>query len=132
MKATIERQIRDFDNLEVYKLASELAYWIYDLTNKFPLEEKYNVISQIRRAATSVGANIAEGYGRYHFKENIQFCRQARGSLSEVKHFVLFSEKRTYLDKKTLDEFLAKYTKLQIKLNNYIRSIGKKNKLYNL
>jgi four helix bundle protein len=51
---------------------------------KLPTEEKYNVISQMRRAALSVTNNIAEGHGRYHFQENIQFLRQSRGSLDEL------------------------------------------------
>ncbi len=117
--------IKDFDDLEIYKLAEDLAGWIYDLTDKFPSDEKFNVISQLRRAVTSVGANIAEGYGRFHYKENIQFCRQARGSLVEIKHFMLFSKKRNYITENILNHFLSKYKQLQIKINNYINCIGK-------
>jgi four helix bundle protein len=116
--------IRDFDELEVYQLSFDLADWIYDLTAKFPDDEKYNLISQLRRASTSIGANIAEGYGRFHYKENQQFCRQARGSLTECKHFILFAYKRKYISLSERDEFINKYTKLKIKLNNYINSIG--------
>jgi four helix bundle protein len=118
--------IKDFDDLEVYQLALELADWMYDLTAGFPEEERYNVISQLRKAATSIGANIAEGYGRFHYKENIQFSRQARGSLSETKHFMLFSKRRKYIADKEYLEFSDKYRNLQVKLNNYINSIGKK------
>ncbi|MDP2807747.1 MAG: four helix bundle protein, partial [bacterium] len=54
-----------------------------------PVSEKTNLVSQIKRAAVSITANIAEGYGRYHYQENIQYCRQSRGSLYEVKdHFI--------------------------------------------
>lgn len=116
--------IRDFDDLEVYQLSFELADWIYDLTEKFPADEKYNLVSQLRRASTSIGANIAEGYGRYHYKENQQFCRQARGSLAECKHFILFAHKRNYIAISERDKFITEYTKLKIKLNNYIKSIG--------
>jgi len=120
------REIRDFDDLEIYKLSMELADWIYDLTAEFPTEEKYNVVSQLRRAVTSIGANIAEGYGRYHYKENIQYARQARGSLSETKYFMLFSNKRKYISDKIYEEFIGKYRNLQVKINNYINSIGKR------
>lgn len=116
---------RDFDELEVYRLSLNLADWVYEITNGFPEEEKYNAISQLRRAATSIGANIAEGFGRYHYKENIQFSRQARGSLSEMKHFMLFGKQRKYISDKTYEEFSSKYRNLQVKLNNYINSIGK-------
>ena len=118
--------IKDFEDLEIYKLATELADFIYSITMNFPSEEKYNITAHLREASVSVGANIAEGYGRYHYKENIQFCRIARGSLAEVKHFMLFSKQRDYNKNKTLSDFLTKYQTLQIKLNNYIKSIGSK------
>lgn len=122
--------IKDFDELEGYKLASDLAEWIYGLTTKFPSEERYNLLSQLRRASTSIGANIAEGYGRFHYKENQQFSRQARGSLAECKHYILFAFKRKYITRDELNEFSEKYIRLKIKLNNYIKSIGtKKNNL---
>lgn len=120
-----KRAIKDFDDLEIYQLALNLADWIYELTMSFPLQEKYNIVSQLRRATTSIGANIAEGYGRFHYKENIQFCRQARGSLAETKHFMLFSQKRKYITAEVLDDFLGRYRQLQIKINNYIKSIGR-------
>ena len=118
--------IRDFDDLEIYQLSLDLADWIYELTTEFPSEEKYNVTSQVRDAVTSIGANIAEGFGRFHYKENIQFCRQARGSLSETKHFMIFSKRRKYISQEAYEQFLTNYKKLQIKINNYINSIGKK------
>ena len=118
--------IKDFDDLEVYQLSMKLTRWIYDLTTKFPVEEKDNLISQLRRAGTSIGANIAEGYGRYHYKENQQFCLYARGSLSECKHFVLFAHDKNYISSEEKDKFIQEYTRLKVKLNNYIKSIGSK------
>lgn len=118
-------KIRDFDDLEIYQLSIELSDWLYEITANFPIEEKYNIISQLRRAATSIGANIAEGYGRFHYKENIQFARQARGSLSETKHFMIFAQKQKYICNEIFEEFLKKYRNLQVKINNYINSIGR-------
>ena len=63
-------KITDFHELEVYRLAENWADWIYDITENFPSEEKYGLSSQLRRAAVSIGGNIAEGFGRYFFKEN--------------------------------------------------------------
>lgn len=120
----VNKEVKDFNDLNIYQLANELADFIYNITESFPREEKFNLVSQLRRAATSIGANIAEGFGRYHYKENIQFCRQARGSLLEVKHFILFSHKRNFIDQDTLDKFLKDYITLKVKLNNYINSIG--------
>jgi four helix bundle protein len=114
----------DFDELEVYRLATDLACWIYELTAKLPESERYNLISQLRRAATSVSANIAEGFGRYHYKENIQYCRMARGSLSETKSHLILCLRLGFVDKPKYDEFLPQYRTLSVKLNNYIKAIG--------
>lgn len=120
-------QINDFNDLEVYQLARDLTKWVYEITRDFPNEEKFGITSQLRRATSSVGANIAEGFGRYHYKENIQFCRNARGSLSEIKHFMMTSLDLGYVDEDIYKEFQEKYDKLKIKLNNYIKSIGRNN-----
>lgn len=65
-------------------MAREFSRKIEKLIRKLPDEEKYNLVSQMRRAKLSVTNNIAEGYGRYHFQENMQFCRQSRGSIYEL------------------------------------------------
>ena len=75
---------RSFEDLEVYKAAREFRKKIYKLIKKLPPEEKYNLADQMRRASLSLTNNIAEGHGRYHFQENIQFCRVSRGSLMEL------------------------------------------------
>ena len=121
----MKKEIKDFDDLEIYQLALDLADWVYDITLNFPSDEKFNVISQLKRASTSIGANIAEGYGRFHYKENIQYCRQARGSLTETKHFLIFSKRRKFISQEVLDKFLPIYSRLTVKINNYIRSIKK-------
>ncbi len=74
-------QFKTFEDLEVYKAAREFRKKIYRLIKKLLGEEKFNLVGQMRRAATSLTNNLAEGYGRYHYQENIQFCRQSRGSL---------------------------------------------------
>jgi four helix bundle protein len=117
-------KIVDFTDLIIYRMAVELADWIYELTAKFPEEERYNLTSQIRRASTSVYSNIAEGFGRYHYKENKQFCRIARGSLYETKAHMIFAKRRNYLNQEILDEYLKRHTTLAIKLNNYINATG--------
>jgi len=66
-------KIVDFTDLIIYQLAVDLADWIYELTAKFPEDERHNLTSQLRRSSTSVYSNIAEGFGRYHYKENKQF-----------------------------------------------------------
>lgn len=74
-------KIKSFDDLNCWKAARELRIEISNLISKFPESEKFELILQMRRVSRSVTHNIADGYGRFHFKENIQFCRVARGSL---------------------------------------------------
>lgn len=73
-----------FEDLELYKAAREYRKQIFCLIRTLPAHEKYNLASQMRRAATSLTNNIAEGHGRFHYRENIHFLRIARGSLEEI------------------------------------------------
>src|SRR5271168_4561412 len=77
--------VKDFTDLDAWKLARQLRRAVYAVTRTLPSEERYVLSSQLRRAALSITANIAEGFGRYSYRENIQFCRQARGSAYEVR-----------------------------------------------
>jgi four helix bundle protein len=118
--------IKDFDDLEIYRLSIDLTCWVYEITAKFPDSERYNLVSQLRRSASSVSANIAEGFGRYHYKENIHFCLMARGSLSETKSHLILAQRLNFIDRKIYDKFLSDYRNLSVKLNNYIKAIGKR------
>jgi len=73
------------EQLEAWKLAMQLAKAVYELTAKFPVEERYGLAQQIRRAAVSIPSNIAEGAGRNGAKEFLNFIGIARGSLAEVE-----------------------------------------------
>ena len=81
----MEGRYRDFTELDVWKMAHELRLKVNVLASFLAKDEKYSVGSQIKRSAPSVCANIAEGHGRFHYQENIQYCRQARGSLDETR-----------------------------------------------
>lgn len=115
-------RVKDFMDLQVWRLARELRRLSYSLMCGFPSEERYVLSSQLRRAAISVTANIAEGFGRYSYQENLQFCRQARGSAFEVRDHLT-----TALDAKYITPELYKkaddLTQRVIQtLNGYIRS----------
>jgi len=123
--------ITTFEDLEVWKLSRELRDKIYKLTENFPKSEEYNLKSQLRAAVTSVTANIAEGFGRFYYQENIQFCRQARGSLFEIVDHLIASNDEGYLTKIECEE-LKSFTYRVIKvLNGYIASIKKQKELPN-
>lgn len=113
--------VYSFENLEVYKAARQYRVKIYKLTHQLPEYEKFNLISQMRRAALSLTNNIADGHGRYHWQENIQFVRQSRGSLEE-----LLDDLNTCLDEKYAEETLLEGLKtegyeLLKKTNGYIK-----------
>jgi|SRR3989338_9444566 len=84
-------KIKSFEDLIVWQKAHHLMIDVYRFTESLSFEEKFNRVQQLRRAASSIPANIAEGFGRYHYQENIQFCRQALGSLVETKNHILAS-----------------------------------------
>ena len=79
-----KKEILSFEDLDVYTLARQFSRKIGELIKKLPAEEEYNLKGQMRRAKLSMTNNIAEGFGRYHYQENIQFCRQSRGSICEL------------------------------------------------
>ena len=90
---------KSFEALEVYKAARAFRKKIYKLIKGLPPEEKYNLASQMRRAALSLTNNIGEGHGRFFYQENIQFCRISRGSLME-----LIDDLNTCIDEKYLEQ----------------------------
>ncbi len=80
-----------FERLRVWRAAHELALGVYKATSKFPAAERYGLVSQLRRAATSIPTNIVEGNARHSRKEYLQFCHVARASLAELKYLLRLS-----------------------------------------
>jgi len=114
------------ERLKCWAKAREFAVEIYnEVIPELPFDEKYNLASQMKRAALSIPANIAEGYGRYYYQANIQFCYNARGSLEElISHLILAHDLRFITD-----ELFVKMTSsgnnLIILLNGYIAYLKK-------
>lgn len=79
-----EKEMRGFEDLECYQLAMNVFREGYRVAALLPVEEKYNLADQLRRAATSIILNIAEGYGRYHYLDSLRFYYIARGSIMET------------------------------------------------
>jgi len=78
-------RVKDFTDLDVWRVARKMGREIYRLASSLPDFEKFGPASQLCWAATSVTANLAEGYGRYGYQENVHFCRQARGAIYELR-----------------------------------------------
>ncbi len=94
---------RSYRELEVWKEAKKLVAEIYQITKTFPDEEKWCLTQQIRRAAISIPSNIAEGIGRNHAKDTIQFLYTSRGSLYELETQLFISFDLNYLNEGTLE-----------------------------
>ena len=109
-----------FEDLEVWKEARKYRITISELVKTFPREEKYKLVDQLIRSARSISANIAEGYGRYHYQENIQSCRQARGSLMETLDHLICANDEKYLDDELLNKLRVHYALVLKILNGYI------------
>ena len=115
-----------FEDLDVWKKCREVRIAIWNLCKHFPEEENFRLSDQMIRASRSPCANIAEGHGRYHFQENIQFCRQARGSLYELIDHLTVAKECEFVEKKKYKKFY-KNIESAIKLTNgYIRYLKKR------
>jgi four helix bundle protein len=114
---------RSFRGLLVWQQAMALAKDCYFLTQAFPREERYGLISQMRRAATSVPANIAEGSGRSTKKDFVNFLRIAQGSLRELETYLLLAVEIQLAAQKTVDPVLNQINSVARLLNRLIQSL---------
>ena len=117
----MENKNKDFRNLEIWQEAHKLALEIYNISKLFPKDEIYGLTSQIRRAAVSVALNIAEGYGRYHYLEEINFLFNARGSITEVQSCLLLSKDLKYVKAEIIDKLFDRYSILSKRVNSLIK-----------
>ena len=117
--------MKTFEELEAWKAARELRESLSTVTRNFPVEEKYRLTDQTIRASRSVTANIAEGFGRFHYQENIQFCRQARGSLSETLEHLICALDEKYIDRETYENNKKLIERCWKVLNGYISYLKK-------
>ena len=115
-----------FESLRVYNLAEEIADLIWEIVVKWDYFAKDTIGKQLVNSADSIGANIAEGYGRGSHADNRRFARISRGSLFEVKHWLRRAYKRNLLSEKEISNLQELVTELTPKLSAYINSISKK------
>jgi four helix bundle protein len=115
--------VRTFRDLVVWQKAIDLVTEIYRVTQQFPKEEMFGLISQLRRAAVSVPSNIAEGQGRLTEKEFRQFLGNARGSLSEVDTQIIISKNLGYLDESDFKKLSTMIAEVGRVLNGLISSV---------
>jgi len=113
-------------DLEIYKMAIELSDMAWNVYLKLDWRGKKLIGDQFIEATDSIGANIAEGYGRFHYKDKTKFFYNSRGSLLEAKHWTLLLKKRNLAQGECVEEILSKLNDLHQKLNIYINTYHKK------
>lgn len=106
MNENVKQKIRSFTDLNVWKEGHKLAVLVYKITKKFPKEELYSLVDQMRRVVVSITSNVAEGFGRQTYKEKVQFYYLSNGSLIELKNQILIAKDVGYLDKTDLESLV--------------------------
>jgi len=122
------KKVESFKDLIIWQKGIELVNDFYKVTKHFPKEELYGLTSQIRRAAISIPANIAEGWGRGTTKNYVQFLEISRGSLYELETLIIISNNLTYLNKDDSSEIENKIFEIGRMLNALITKLESKNK----
>ncbi|MFT6337493.1 MAG: four helix bundle protein [Halioglobus sp.] len=116
-----------FGKYEIYHLAVDLSLDANAITKSWPADEKFGMISQIRRASTSVGANIAEGTSRFSEKEKTRFIEISYGSLMEVAYFLFMAQRLAYITSEQLYERKPIIEKLANKINTFYKRLNTNN-----
>jgi four helix bundle protein len=115
-----------FTELETWKQAREIRMIVSNMVKNFPSEEKFRLADQLIRCSRSIGNNIAEGYGRFHYQDNIRFCIIARGSLSETLDHIIIAKDENIISGDVFVSFQSEYEQCLKLLNGYIQFIKRK------
>jgi len=121
-----DNKYQSFTELEVWKKGRVLKNEIKELTTLFPAEEKFKLTDQIIRSSRSVNTNIAEGHGRFSYKDQLNFCIISRGSLSETYNHLIDALDCNYINIEKLNYFKEKINEVERLLNGYISFLRSK------
>jgi len=116
-------RIKTYRDLDIWKKSIELVKDIYRLTEKFPKQEMYGLVSQMRRAAISIPSNVAEGFRRHHNREYIQFMYMSLGSCAELETQVTIAKELKYLQKETEAILLESLDHICRMISNLIKKL---------
>ena len=117
---------KSFEDLQCWQACREVRIFIAELVKSYPKEEQYSLVDNMKRAARSTTQNIAEGFGRFHFKENLQFCRISRGSLFELTDDLITSIDEGFISKEDYELGRNKIANALALLNGYIKYLNSK------
>ncbi len=126
MATTALGSIRSFTQLDAWKEGHKLVLMIYELAKKFPKEEQFGLVSQLRRAAVSVTSNIAEGFSRNSYKEKVQFYSTALGSLTEVQNQIVIARDIRYASKDDFERTARQSIVVSKLINGLIKGAKKR------
>ena len=118
--------IKNIRDLNVWQEAIKLTKGVYIATKDYPPEEKYNLTKHLRESSRGVAANIAEGFGRYYFREKLQFYGIARGCLNEVLNDIQISYEVDYIDQEIHNKFINQIDKVGKMLSTLINNTSQK------
>jgi four helix bundle protein len=121
----VEEARYSLDDFELYRFAREYRKGVYRLIRQLPPEEKYCLANQMRRAGLSVSNNIAEGHGRWHYRENIHLCTVARGSVEETLDDLNTCLDEAYGDSNVVSDLKTGAYALIRRINGYIAYLRK-------
>jgi four helix bundle protein len=116
-------KIKNFYELDAWKKSHKFILEAYEITKDFPKEELYGITSQLRRASSSITANIAEGFSRYHYNDKIRFYHNARGSLTEAQNFLFLAKDLTFLNSVKFKHLFDLSEEINKLINGLLRSI---------
>jgi len=122
----MSKDFKSFEELECWKACREVRIYIANIVKKYPHDEKFSLVNNMLRSARSTTHNIAEGYGRFHYKENIQFCRVSRGSLYELRDQIICSLDEGFIENGEYTKSLELITKATALLNGYINYLKRR------
>lgn len=111
----------DFRDLEVWKKSRDLRIYILNLSKHFPPDERFKLTDQMIRSSRSIAANIAEGYGRFHYQDNIRFCVNARGSAHELIDHIEVALECQYINSEEQKLVYAKIEQVIALVNGYMK-----------
>ncbi|PRX35663.1 four helix bundle protein [Orenia metallireducens] len=112
-----------FTDLPVWKVANDISVEVFKISSLLPTQEDYGLTSQIRRSSNSIGANIAEGFGRKHKKDKMNFYIYSRGSAYETIHHLIYGSKVGYFEEQKVKNLIRKLEELIYEINKVIKTV---------
>ncbi len=123
-----KQSYKSFEELKCWQSCRKVRIFISELVKTYPKEEKFSLVDDMKRAARSTTHNIAEGFGRFHYQENVQFCRISRGSLYDLVDQLITSKDEGFINDKDYQEGRDLISNALALLNGYINYLSRKNK----